>query len=281
MTLMATLPDNLPPLRDIIKFHDLSAKKKLGQNFLLDLNLTRRIASLSGSLEGQTVLEIGPGPGGLTRALLLEGADKVIAVEKDPRCLPILAEIAAAYPGRLEVIEGDALELDVSNFSGLKIIANLPYCVATPLLVKWLKISPWPPFYNAMSLMFQKEVAQRIVAPPGSKTYGRLSVLSQFRTVPDIALILPPEAFMPPPKVESAVVTFRPIEKPAEDCNIGTLEKITTAAFGQRRKMLRASLKQVSADPIALLEAAGIPPTERAEQISVAGFVRLAQLMDQ
>ncbi len=276
---MTILPDNLPPLRDIIRTHDLNAKKKLGQNFLLDLNLTRKIASLGGSLKGQTVLEIGPGPGGLTRALLLEGAQKVIAIEKDPRCIPILADIAAAYPDRLEVIEGDAMTLNPANFSDVRIIANLPYCVATPLLVSWIKAEPWPPFYRSMSLMFQKEVAQRIIAKPGSKTYGRLSVLVQYRTVPDIALNLPPEAFMPPPKVESSVVTFQPIQAPEQHCDIHILERVTTAAFGQRRKMLRASLKQISEQPIALLEAANIDPTTRAEQVDVAGFVRLAQLL--
>ncbi len=277
---MTSLPDSLPPLREIIKRYELSAKKKLGQNFLLDLNLTRKIASLTGSLEGQTVLEVGPGPGGLTRALLLEGAQKVIAVEKDPRCLPILEEIALAYPGKLDIIAGDALDLDLSQFSDLKIIANLPYCVATPLLISWLKIAPWPPFYKSMSLMFQKEVAQRIVAQPGSKAYGRLSVITQYRTQPYIALNLPKDAFSPPPKVESAVVTFTPIAKPAEECDIQLLERVTTAAFGQRRKMLRASLKQISKNSIALLEAAGIEPTTRAEQISIADFVRLAQLVE-
>ena len=275
---MPSPTDNLPTLGEIIKRYNLSPKKKLGQNFLLDLNLTRKIATLSGSLEGQTVLEVGPGPGGLTRALLMEGAQQVIAVEKDPRCLPILSQVSAAFPGRLEIIGGDALDLDTSQFSGVRIIANLPYCIATPLLIGWLKAAPWPPFYSSMALMFQKEVAQRIVAQPGSKTYGRLSVLAQYRTVPNIALSLPREAFSPPPKVESAVVTFSPIEKPGLDCDIRVLERVTMAAFGQRRKMLRSSLKQLIPAPVPILKQAGIDPTTRAEQVSVNGFVRLAQL---
>lgn len=274
-------PDGLPPLRDVIARHDLAAKKSLGQNFLLDLNLTRRIARIPDGLEGKTVIEVGPGPGGLTRALLMEGARRVIAVERDPRCLPVLAEIAARYPGQLEVTEGDALDANWRALLGAGseraiIAANLPYGVATLLLVNWLETDPWPPWWSRMVLMFQKEVAERITAEPGSKAYGRLSVISQWRTQARIALTLKPEAFTPPPKVASAVVDFIPRPSPQPDCSVSTLGKVTAAAFGQRRKMLRASLKSLVEKPEELLEAAGISPELRAERVSVRDFAKLA-----
>ncbi|MFG1401450.1 16S rRNA (adenine(1518)-N(6)/adenine(1519)-N(6))-dimethyltransferase RsmA [Xanthobacter sediminis] len=270
--------DDLPPLRDVIRRHDLSARKSLGQNFLLDLNLTGRIARASGPLEGVTVVEVGPGPGGLTRALLALGARKVVAIERDPRCLGALAEIAAHYPGRLEVIEGDALKVDVRPHLGegpARVVANLPYNVATLLLVGWLSADPWPPWFSSLTLMFQKEVAERIVAPPGSKTYGRLAVLAGWRTTARIAFDVAPSAFVPPPKVTSSVVHLVPRAEPLP-CALSMLEKVTEAAFGQRRKMLRQSLKSLGVDPMPLLAAAGVEETARAEEIDVQGFVALA-----
>ncbi|MFA5949647.1 MAG: 16S rRNA (adenine(1518)-N(6)/adenine(1519)-N(6))-dimethyltransferase RsmA [Hyphomicrobium sp.] len=274
-------PDGLPPLREVIRRHDLAAKKSLGQNFILDLNLTRRIARAAGNLVGRTVVEVGPGPGGLTRALLLEGARRVVAVERDPRCLPALAEIAERYPGRLVVNEGDALEADWRALLGSEdtraiITANLPYGVATMLLINWLEVEPWPPWWDRMVLMFQKEVAERIVAEPGSKAYGRLSVISQWRSAPRIVMTLKPEVFTPPPKISSAVVEFipRPALQPA--CSVKALGQVTAAAFGQRRKMLRASLKTLVANPEELLEAAGIAPELRAERVPVRDFAKLA-----
>lgn len=274
-------PDGLPPLREVISALDLRAKKSLGQNFILDLNLTRRIAREGAPLEGRTVVEVGPGPGGLTRALLLEGADRVVAVERDERCKPALAMIAERYPGRLDVHFGDALEArwaELMRGSGGKaiIVANLPYSVATLLLVGWLESDPWPPWYERMVLMFQKEVAERIVATPGTKAYGRLAVLAQWRTKPRIVLTLPREAFTPPPKIASAVVSFTPLKDPALPCHAKVLARVTAAAFGQRRKMLRTSLKQLVENPDALLEAAGIAGTLRAENVSVKDFARLA-----
>lgn len=270
--------DDLPPLRDVIARHELMAKKSLGQNFLLDLNLTARIARQAGPLEGHDVLEIGPGPGGLTRALLAGGAERVIAVERDPRCLPALAEIAARYPGRLEVIEGDALDAPWTGHvrRPVRIVANLPYNVATPLLTGWLETEPWPPFYVSMTLMFQKEVAERICAAPGSKAYGRLSVLAQWRTRPAIAMEIGPRAFTPPPKISSAVVHFEPRSEPLE-CDIRALETVTRAAFGQRRKMLRASLKPIGGEELA--SRAGIDPQLRAEQVDISGFVAMANAL--
>lgn len=273
--------DGLPPLREVIRALRLTAKKSLGQNFILDLNLTRRIARVAGALEGRTIVEVGPGPGGLTRALLLEGADRVLAVERDERCLPALAAIAARYPGRLEVLAGDALDVDwpraVGAMSGKAlIVANLPYAVATKLLVCWLEAEPWPPWYERMALMFQKEVAERIVAAPVTKAYGRLAVISQWRTRPRIALTLKPEAFTPPPKVASAVVEFVPRAVLAPPCSVHVLGKVTAAAFGQRRKMLRTSLKQVVGEPEALLAAVRLSPELRGEQLSVSDFARLA-----
>lgn len=273
-------PDGLPPLRDVIRTHDLAAKKSLGQNFLLDLNLTRRIARAAGPLASRTVVEIGPGPGGLTRALLIEGAERVLAVERDARCLAALADVASAHPGRLQVMEGDALETDwpklIAPHAPVIIAANLPYGIATMLLVGWLETEPWPPWWNRMVLMFQKEVAERIVAEPDSKAYGRLAVLSQWRAKVRMVMTLPPEAFSPPPKVSSAVVEFVPRSEMSPPCSAIALGKITAAAFGQRRKMLRQSLRQLGGDPEALLAATGIAGTRRAETLTVSDFARLA-----
>jgi len=271
--------DDLPPLRDVIATHELSAKKALGQNFLLDLNLTAKIARQAGDLTGTDVLEVGPGPGGLTRGLLSEGARKVLAVEKDARCLPALVEIGAAYPGRLEVVEGDALALDVLGrlTPPIAICANLPYNVGTELLVRWLTPPAWPPVWDSLTLMFQKEVAERIVAQPGSKAYGRLAVLAQWRCDVQIAMHLPPEAFTPPPKVSSAVVHLRALPKPKYEAEPKVLERVVAAGFNQRRKMLRASLKGLSPQIEDHLNAVGIAPTDRAERISVEGFCALAR----
>jgi 16S rRNA (adenine1518-N6/adenine1519-N6)-dimethyltransferase len=274
-------PDGLPPLREVIRRYDLAAKKSLGQNFILDLNLTRRIARAGGSLDGRTVIEIGPGPGGLTRGLLMEGAARVIAVERDSRCLPALAEIAERYPGQLAVHEGDALATDWRGLLGAGtqkavIAANLPYNAASTLLVGWLETEPWPPWWDRMVLMFQKEVAERIVAQPGTKDYGRLSVISQWRAEARIALTLKPEAFTPPPKVSSAVVVFTPRAAPQPACSVTALGRVTASAFGQRRKMLRQSLKTLVPNPEELLEAAGIAADLRAERLSVRDFAKLA-----
>jgi 16S rRNA (adenine1518-N6/adenine1519-N6)-dimethyltransferase len=275
-------PDGLPPLREVIRSLGLIAKKSLGQNFLLDFNLTRRIARAAGPLEGVTVVEVGPGPGGLTRALLLEGADRVLAIEKDARCLPALEAIAALYPGRLQVLAADARQTDYGALAlraPARIVANLPYSVATPLLISWLKTEPWPPWFDRLVLMFQREVADRIVAPPGGKDYGRLAVLSQWRTSPRILFTLPAEAFTPKPKVDSALVEFVPRQAPDPPGEIAALEKVTAAAFGQRRKMLRASLRQITPDSEALLQALGIDPKARAEELDVADFVRIANAL--
>ena len=272
--------DGLPPLRDVIQRHGLDAKKSLGQNFLFDLNLTQKIARTAGPLDGVTVIEVGPGPGGLTRAILSLGAKKVIAIERDSRCLPALAEIEAHYPGRLEVIEGDALKTDfealVPAGEPVRIIANLPYNVGTQLLVNWLLPKEWPPFWLSMTLMFQKEVGQRIVAEEGDNHYGRLGVLAGWRTVSEMAFDVPPQAFSPPPKVTSTVVHLLPKEKPLP-CDVAKLEKVTEAAFGQRRKMLRQSVKSLGGET--LLERAGIDPTRRAETLSVEEFVTLANAL--
>ncbi|MBM2577483.1 16S rRNA (adenine(1518)-N(6)/adenine(1519)-N(6))-dimethyltransferase RsmA [Jannaschia sp. Os4] len=270
--------DDLPPLREVIARHDLRARKSLGQNFLLDLNLTARIARVAGDLSGTDVLEVGPGPGGLTRGLLAEGARKVLAVEKDPRALPALHEIAAAYPGRLEVVEGDALALDPGArlAAPWKVCANLPYNVGTELLVRWLT-EDWPPRWSSLTLMFQREVAERIVAEPGTRHYGRLAVLAAWRTEARIALTLPPEAFSPPPKVHSAVVHLAARAEPRHPADPAWLSRVVAAGFGQRRKMLRASLKPLGRPPEPLLEAAGIPPTERAEQVDLARWCALAR----
>ena len=271
--------DTLPPLREVIETHGLAARKSLGQNFLLDLNLTAKIARQAGSLSACDVLEIGPGPGGLTRGLLSEGARKVLAIEKDGRCIPALQEISDAYPGRLEVIEGDALEVNpLSHLTPpIRVAANLPYNVGTELLVRWLTPKTWPPFWQSLTLMFQREVAERIVAQPGSKAYGRLAILAQWRAKAQIVLSLPPGAFTPPPKVSSAVVHLEALPEPRYPADAATLSRVVAAAFNQRRKMLRASLKGVSPDIEAHLEAAGIPPTERAEQVSLEAFCALAR----
>ncbi|QUS57535.1 16S rRNA (adenine(1518)-N(6)/adenine(1519)-N(6))-dimethyltransferase RsmA [Pseudovibrio brasiliensis] len=273
--------DDLPPLREVIAEHGLDARKSLGQNFLLDLNLTSRIARSAGDLSDCTVVEVGPGPGGLTRALLAAGAKKVVAIEKDTRCLPALAQISEHYNGKLEVIEGDALKYNPAELADgpIKIIANLPYNVGTQLLLGWLTTEEWPPFWSSLTLMFQKEVAQRIVAQTGDKAYGRLGVLANWRCHTDILFDLNPKAFTPPPKVTSAVVQLHPREKPL-GCPLKALERVTAHAFGQRRKMLRASLKGLKPDAEARIEAAGLKPTARAEEIDVTGFVALAHAFD-
>ena len=272
--------DALPPLREVIARHGLAAKKALGQNFLFDLNLTRRIARAAGPLEGFTVIEIGPGPGGLTRALLMEGATNVIAIERDDRALAALAEIAAAYPGKLTVIPGDALETDYARLAAgtpTKIVANLPYNIATPLLIGWIGSGEWPPFYESLTLMFQKEVAERIVAKSGGKEFGRLSVLCQHRATAKKLFDVNRSAFTPPPKVTSSIVQLMPKAKPEPECRLEVLERVTAAAFGQRRKMLRASLRSLLPEPEALLGELGIDPELRAEQLPVEAFARLAQ----
>lgn len=271
--------DQLPPLREVIGAHGLSAKKSLGQNFLLDLNLTAKIARQAGDLNDCDVLEIGPGPGGLTRGLLAEGARKVLAIEKDARCLPALEEIAAAYPERLQVINGDALEVDPLEHlnAPIRVAANLPYNVGTELLVRWLTPKVWPPFWQSLTLMFQKEVAERIVAQPGSKAYGRLAILAQWRSEAKIAMHLPPGAFTPPPKVSSAVVHLTALETPKFEADAEVLSRVVAKAFNQRRKMLRAALKGVTPDIEDRLQAAGIAPTERAENISLEAFCALAR----
>jgi 16S rRNA (adenine1518-N6/adenine1519-N6)-dimethyltransferase len=275
---MATI-DGLPPLRDVITRHELAAKKSLGQNFLLDLNLTAKIARAAGDLSGCDVLEVGPGPGGLTRGLLAEGARRVLAIEKDSRCLPALAEIAAAYPGRLEVMNADALAVDLGRHltPPVKVVANLPYNVGTELLVRWLTPPTWPPFWQSLTLMFQKEVAERIVAKPRTDHYGRLALLAQWRTDAKIVLTLPPEAFTPAPKVHSAVVHLTRLDAPRYPADERTLLRITAQAFGQRRKMLRSSLKGLVPDLEAVLESVGIPPTARAEEIGLEAFCALAR----
>ena len=271
--------DALPPLREVIRTHELVARKSMGQNFLLDLNLTAKIARQAGDLSACDVLEIGPGPGGLTRGLLAEGARHVLAIEKDRRCLPALAEIAAAYPGRLEIIEGDALLIDpLAHLTPpIRVAANLPYNIGTELLVRWLTPPDWPPFWESLTLMFQREVAERIVARPGSKAYGRLAILAQWRAEARIVLNLPPEAFTPPPKVSSAVVHLTALPTPRFDADAAVLSRVVAAAFNQRRKMLRAALKGVAPDIEDRLVAAGLKPTDRAEQVPLEGFCALAR----
>ena len=276
-------PDGLPPLREVAARHGLEPKKALGQNFLYDLNLTARIARSAGPLDGVTVVEVGPGPGGLTRALLAEGAGRVIAIERDPRALPALAEIAAHYPGRLDVVDADALEFDPRPLLGdrpARIVANLPYNVGTALLTGWLSGEAWPPWWDRAVLMFQREVAERIVATPEERAdYGRLGVLCGWRTEASILFDVAPTAFVPPPKVTSSVVHLMPRATPLP-CRAGALEAVTRAAFGQRRKMLRQSLKSLAPDPLPLLRAVGIVETARAEEIPVEGFVALANEWD-
>ena len=272
--------DQLPPLREVIAQHNLSAQKSLGQNFLLDLNLTSKIARQAGDLTQSDVLEIGPGPGGLTRGLLAEGARRVIAIEKDRRCIAALEDIQKAYPDRLEILEGDALSINpLERLTGpVKVVANLPYNVGTELLIRWLTPTRWPPFWTSLTLMFQKEVAERIVAPVASKAYGRLAVLSQWRTDANIVMNLPPSAFTPPPKVSSAVVHLTALSAPRFEAEATVLEKTVAKAFNQRRKMLRSSLKGLTPDLEEKLNAAGISPTLRAEQVSLEQFCALARL---
>jgi len=273
--------DGLPPLREVIARHGLSAKKSLGQNFLLDLNLTAKIARSAGNLSSADVLEVGPGPGGLTRGLLAEGARHVLAVEKDTRAMAALDEIAAHYPGRLEVLNADALKIDAGALLSppIKVVANLPYNVGTELLVRWLTPQSWPPFWESLTLMFQKEVADRIVAKPGSKAYGRLAILAQWRTEPRIVMDLPPEAFTPPPKIRSAVVHLTALPEPRFPAPADVLQHLTATAFQQRRKMLRASLKRLHPEISELLESVGIAPTSRAEEIDVERFCALARAL--
>jgi len=277
------ISDGLPPLGKVIRQHGLSAKKKLGQNFILDLNLTRRIARAAAPLENRTIIEIGPGPGGLTRALLMEGAEKIIAIERDERCLPALEQIADAYPGKLEVQQADALAVDIPAIApmGTRIVANLPYGVATELLTQWLAADTWPPRYDKMVLMFQREVAERITASPGTKAYGRLSIIAQWRSVPRILFNLPPRAFTPAPKVESSVVEFIPIQNPENAGSCEALQKVSAAAFGQRRKMLRQSLKKIFKEPEKQLELAGLDPTRRAETLTISDFCTLARMISE
>lgn len=271
--------DSLPPLKQVIDNHGLAARKSLGQNFLLDLNLTAKIARLSGRNDAHDVLEIGPGPGGLTRGLLSEGARHVLAIEKDERCLPALADIQSAYPDRLTVMGGDALDIDPLEHltPPIRVAANLPYNIGTELLVRWLTPQHWPPYWDSLTLMFQREVAQRITAEPGSKAYGRLAILSQWRTDAQIVMNLPPEAFSPPPKVSSAVVHLTALPEPRFPADANMLQHITATAFNQRRKMLRSSLKGLSPEIEDHLIAADIKPTDRAEQIDVERFCALAR----
>lgn len=279
--------DSLPPLRDVIAAYGLAAKKSLGQNFLFDLNLTRRIARAAGPLHDTTIYEVGPGPGGLTRALLMEGAARVIAVERDARCMGALAEVAAAYPGRLELVADDALAIDEARLlddqhveGPVRIAANLPYNVGSALLVKWLTPRSWPPFWQSATLMFQREVAERLIARPGSKSYGRLSVLTQWRAHARILFDISPRAFTPPPKVTSAVVRIEPLSVPLAEARLERLEEVTKAAFGQRRKMLRQSLKPLAPDSEALIRRAGLDPEWRAERLTVQDFAALARALD-
>lgn len=273
--------DTLPPLREVIATYDLSARKSLGQNFLLDLNLTAKIARAAGDLSNADVLEIGPGPGGLTRGLLAEGARRVLAIEKDDRCLPALNDIAAAYPNRLTVINADALHFDPKDHlsAPIKIAANLPYNVGTELLTRWLEPKTWPPFWSSMTLMFQREVAERIVATPGSKAYGRLSVLAGWRSTPRIVMDLPPQAFTPAPKVRSAVVHIDALPAPRFPADAKALSTLVAKAFNQRRKMLRSSLKGLAPDIEDRLIAAGIAPTDRAETVDVERFCALSEIL--
>lgn len=276
---MSRAPDGLPPLREVIRAHGLRARKSLGQNFLMDLNLTAKIARQAGPLPECDVLEIGPGPGGLTRALLAQGARRVLAVEKDTRCLPALDEIAARWPGRLEVVNGDALALDAAArlTPPVRVVANLPYNIGTELLIRWLTPRDWPPFWQSLTLMFQKEVAARITARPGSKAYGRLSILAQWRAEARVAMEIPAAAFTPPPKVTSAVVHLTRLETPRFEADAALLSRLTAAGFGQRRKMLRASLRAVHPRITEALESAGIDPTRRAESLSIEDFCALAR----
>lgn len=268
----------LPPLREVIAAHGLSARKALGQHFLLDLNLTRRIARAAGDLSHGTTIEIGPGPGGLTRALLSEGAARVIAIERDPRAVAALGSLAAAYPERLKIIAADALGLDLSSLCDppRRIVANLPYNIATPLLLGWLARAE---DFASLTLMFQKEVAGRLAAAPGGRDYGRLSVIAQWRARVRILFDIAPQAFTPPPKVISTVVELIPREEPLAPADPALLQEVTAAAFGQRRKMLRSSLGSLGVDVGELTSAAGIDPVLRAEAVPVEGFASLARAL--
>ena len=271
--------DDLPPLRDVIAAHGLDAKKSLGQNFLLDLNLTSKISRLAGDISDHDVLEVGPGPGGLTRGLLAAGARRIVALEKDPRCMPALAQIAAAYPGRVDIFNADALDFDMrGQLTGpVRVVANLPYNVGTELLVRWLTPKDCPPFWRTLTLMFQKEVAERIIATPGTKAYGRLGILAQWKSTPSVVMELPPEAFTPPPKVHSAVVHLEALAEPRFPAPAGLLSSTVAMAFNQRRKMLRSSLKSAAPNIETALRDAGLEPTARAEEISLEGFCALAR----
>ncbi len=273
--------DGLPPLREVIATHDLRAKKSLGQNFLLDLNLTAKIARSAGDIANADVLEVGPGPGGLTRGLLAEGARKVLAVEKDERCLPALQDIAGTYPGRLDIMQADALTVNPLDHltPPIKVVANLPYNIGTELLIRWLTPDKWPPVWESLTLMFQREVAERITAQPGTKSYGRLAVLAQWRADTRIVMDLPPEAFTPAPKVRSAVVHMTALPAPRFEADADALSRVTAAAFGQRRKMLRASLKKLTPNIEDILKSVGIDPTTRAERLTIEEFCALARIL--
>ena len=273
--------EKLPPLKDVISRHQLRAKKSLGQNFLLDLNLTSKIARYAGNLDQFDILEIGPGPGGLTRSLLNEGARKVVAIEKDSRCIEALEEIQATFPGRLKLLQGDALSTNASEHLAdpVRIIANLPYNIGTELLVRWLTSKTWPSFWQSMTLMFQKEVANRIVATPGSKAYGRLSVMSQWRCDTKIAFNVPATAFTPPPKVESALVHFEALKEPKFPAEVEVLEFVVSKAFNQRRKMLRGALKGYFQNVEEGLLSIGVLPTKRAEDITVQEYCAMSQIL--
>ena len=273
--------EKLPPLKDVISKHQLRAKKSLGQNFLLDLNLTSKIARYAGNLDQFDILEIGPGPGGLTRSLLNEGARKVVAIEKDSRCIEALEEIQAAFPGRLKLLQGDVLSTNASEHLAdpVRIIANLPYNIGTELLVRWLTSKTWPSFWQSMTLMFQKEVANRIVASPGSKAYGRLSVMSQWRCDAKIAFNVPASAFTPPPKVESTLVHFESLKQPKFPAEVEVLEFVVSKAFNQRRKMLRGALKGYFQNVEEGLLSIGVLPTKRAEEITVQEYCAMSQIL--
>ena len=273
--------EKLPPLKDVISRHQLRAKKSLGQNFLLDLNLTSKIARYAGNLDQFDILEIGPGPGGLTRSLLNEGARKVVAIEKDSRCIEALEEIQATFPGRLKLLQGDALSTNASEHldDPVRIIANLPYNIGTELLVRWLTSKTWPSFWQSMTLMFQKEVANRIVASPGSKAYGRLSVMSQWRCDTKIAFNVPASAFTPPPKVESTLVHFESLKEPKFPAEVEVLEFVVSKAFNQRRKMLRGALKGYFQNVEEGLLSIGVLPTKRAEDITVQEYCAMSQIL--
>ena len=273
--------EELPPLKDVISRHKISAKKSLGQNFLLDLNLTSKIARYAGNLEQSDVLEIGPGPGGLTRSLLNEGARKVVAIEKDTRCIAALEEVQTQFTGKLKIVQGDALSTEVRQYltHPVQIIANLPYNIGTELLVRWLNSTTWPSFWQSMTLMFQKEVANRIVASPGSKAYGRLSVMAQWRCNTKIAFNIPATAFTPPPKVESSIVHFEALKEPRFPAEVNKLEFVVSKAFNQRRKMLRGALKGHFKNVEEGLLAIGVVPTKRAENVTIQEFCLMAQIL--